>query len=450
MIIRIGPKFKEEKEYVLSILLDEILGISYTIEYSENFEGYLFLISNGNEVLIEESSLWVKNYTSPFDYLNVNNIPQRVSGMKVMDYLKQDTIPILFGEAEVRETVNQIVCKADILASSFFMLSRWEEYVVKDRDQHNRFPAKCSLAFKEGFLDRPIVNEYAELLWSFLNSMGFEGKRKDREYNVLVSHDIDDPFFWQRSFILDWKYIASRIIKGFNFKPLFNYLQTLVDKTKDPYYTFPTLISIAKKNNIVPNFYFMVGGATKYDKRYNPTARKIGQLYNLLKGEGCVIGLHPSYDTYNNPDLFSSEVQKFSTAFLQNAHIGRQHYLRFEVPTTWSLWEGAGLQYSNTLTYAQQAGFRCGICQPYQVFDILQRKKLNLVERPLVVMEHSLINYEGLSREDAKLHFTKLNQEVRKYGGEFTFLWHNSFFLDAKKFTVDTKFYEELIHICRA
>ena len=54
------------------------------------------------------------------------------------------------------------------LADKIFMLSRYEEVVKSDRDRFDRFPASASLAAQEGFLNRPIVNEYLEILWACL------------------------------------------------------------------------------------------------------------------------------------------------------------------------------------------------------------------------------------------------------------------------------------------
>jgi len=45
----------------------------------------------------------------------------------------------------------------DIFAASFYLLSRYEEYLPHVRDVHERFTAEQSLAFKYRFLDKPII-----------------------------------------------------------------------------------------------------------------------------------------------------------------------------------------------------------------------------------------------------------------------------------------------------
>src|ERR1700681_688068 len=50
----------------------------------------------------------------------------------------------------------------DIFASVFFLVSRYEEYLSFQPDKYGRFPHQASLAFKENFLDFPLVNYWLE------------------------------------------------------------------------------------------------------------------------------------------------------------------------------------------------------------------------------------------------------------------------------------------------
>lgn len=85
-------------------------------------------------------------------------------------------------------------CGVDIFGIAFFMLSRYEELVVRDgRDEHGRFPSSASVACRGGFLERPIVNEYVEILWLMLRQLWPGLRRKTREHRVLLSHDVDEP-----------------------------------------------------------------------------------------------------------------------------------------------------------------------------------------------------------------------------------------------------------------
>ena len=96
-------------------------------------------------------------------------------------------LPVLYGEP----TVDGI----DVFGSVFFLLTRYEELVGDVRDTHERFPASTSLAVREGFLARPLANEYAELLWSRLTAAWPRLTRRRRSYALRLSHDVDFPLY---------------------------------------------------------------------------------------------------------------------------------------------------------------------------------------------------------------------------------------------------------------
>ena len=105
-------------------------------------------------------------------------------------------------------------------------------------------------------------------------------------------------------------------------------------------------------------------------------------------------------------------------------------FLRFEVPTTWQIWEDNGMKWDSTLSYPEKEGFRCGTCYEYSVFNILSRKKLKLKEMPLTVMEVTMVGYQNLVPGIMEKKIIKLIDKVKKYNGKFVLLWHNSNFND--------------------
>ncbi|GAH70917.1 unnamed protein product, partial [marine sediment metagenome] len=167
-----------------------------------------------------------------------------------------------------------------------------------------------------------------------------------------------------------------------------------------------------------------------------------------IKSRGHLIGFHPSYNSYNDQKQWEEEYSKLSTEVSQKVKIGRQHFLRFEIPTTWQIWEDNNMKWDSTLTYPEKEGFRCGTCYKYSVFNILTRKKLKLKEMPLTVMEVSMVDYQNLTPEIMKKKIIKLINDVKKYNGKFVLLWHNSNFNNElwKKYKI---VYEEILRCGR-
>ncbi|HMC17387.1 MAG TPA: hypothetical protein VKI18_17255, partial [Albitalea sp.] len=97
--------------------------------------------------------------------------------------------------------------------------------------------------------------------------------------------------------------------------------------------------------------------------------------------------------------------------------------------------DALGLAYDSTLGFPDVAGFRCGTCHAYPMFDLVERRALSLLERPLVLMEVTVIapTYMNLGHGDAAFSLmTGLRDSCRRFGGEFALLWHNSNLADPR------------------
>lgn len=112
--------------------------------------------------------------------------------------------PILFGTPVVKTTINKqgnkrLVIHADIIASAFFLLTRYEEVIRREvRDTFGRFPGRESLPYRAGFINRPIVDEYAAMLRQWLREVGVDIPEPPRAVDkVYLTHDVDRPWAWQ-------------------------------------------------------------------------------------------------------------------------------------------------------------------------------------------------------------------------------------------------------------
>ena len=168
-----------ERKYIMDIIFGEFLGLEYEIVFSSEFlvfSDWEIELENGNKLIFEDH--FFNKFPNDLEYLKLENIPNTIKHqLKTKNqYIPENDIPIIYGSNKL-ETSNQkpktITCGIDIFASSFFMLTRWEEYVNKNRDNHDRFPVYESLAFKNKFLGRPIVNEYVEMLKNILLELTF-------------------------------------------------------------------------------------------------------------------------------------------------------------------------------------------------------------------------------------------------------------------------------------
>lgn len=138
-------------------------------------------------------------------------------------------------------------------------------------------------------------------------------------------------------------------------------------------------------------------------------------------------------------------MKSFARYLLSKISFGREHYLRFEVPTTWQIWEDNNMSWDSSMGYHDKEGFRCGVCYEFSVFNILTREKLNLKENPLIVMDSSFISYQQNDFNVVKTNIFSLFSKIKKFEGNFIFLWHNSSF-NNREWNKFQKIYEEILN----
>lgn len=157
IIVKIPNNNIAERKYILDIIFNEFLGLEYNLEIGA--DNYEITLQNNKKLIINDT--FFNKYPNDLEYLKEENIPKSINDL-------------------------------DIFSASFFMLTRWEEYVNKTRDTHNRFPATESLAYKENFLNRPIVNELIEKLKKQLLALDENLAFKKKKFELILTHDVDD------------------------------------------------------------------------------------------------------------------------------------------------------------------------------------------------------------------------------------------------------------------
>ncbi len=448
--------YHAEREYIFHVVFSCFLGIDYTVNYESNLNAVVIRgekssISITDGLFSVEKTEWLSDKCLPVLPLKKGFLCEEID-------FNINSIPVLYGHVldsgkylEVKD--GDVSLGIDIFGSSFFMLTRLEEYIVNDRDVQDRFPVEASIAYKAGFLERPIVNEYVEILWCLLKKIEPSLVRKNQKYKVLPTHDIDKPFDMMfetplqisRHFVGDILYRKSvyAMLKRVRdvYQLNFNKKKYISRKTE----TYDFIDAISSKHNLKDIFFFMNSKKSWYDGNYTIDEPHVLCIISKLVSKGHHIGLHPSFDSYMDVDEIKKEVALMNDVFTNNKLpllVGaRQHYLKWKNPDTWQHYEDAGIPFDSSMTYAGHVGFRCGVCYPFPVFNLETRKELKLIEHPLIVMDGTLYEYMGLSHDEALPVIKKLADECKKYNGEFVILWHNTM-LDCKN---ERDFYSKML-----
>lgn len=342
----------------------------------------------------------------------------------------------------IEQATDYHVIHYDVLGLTYWMLNRVEEIDRTDLDNHGRFPAIHSHAYQHGYLERPVVDEWLHVLGQVIKKQWPQVELKQHEFSMKVSHDVDSPSLYQ---FKPWhtiiRMMAGHLLKRRDIKAFLHapYIKLGAGKRlhpKDPHNTFDWLMDVSEKNGLTSAFYFICGTTSNMDADYQPEEPAIRELIQRIHQRGHEIGLHPSYGTYQTPQLIKQEANRLRAVMQkegikQNKFGGRMHYLRWEHPSTLQAWNDAGMTYDSTLSYADLPGFRCGTCFEYPAFNTITQQSLQIRIRPLIAMECTVIDdvYLGLGvTQAAENKFLELKEKCRKLSGCFTLLWHNSYF----------------------
>lgn len=438
-------------KYTFKMLLELFLGINYSIkviEYNNKdsinqlqmnekectiFYGYPDLYNHKFSFIILASNFWDEK-----SYLQKNHLPDlplpKYYSEELIELIDAEDLPIIYlGEEEksskkpyIQLKSGQIKTNIDFIASSFFLLSRYEEIVNTKYDDYGNFIAEESIAFKEGFLLRPLVNEYLEVIWFWLKQISPGLQRKERRFHLRLTHDIDYLKFWTKQRRI--KYLEL-LLRRRDWKTFAKYLwRNILWLFKKPKDSFDFILEICEKYRIVSYFYFLIDGTNALDRGFDPHTSEVKELIQKLEQAGHRVGLHPSYSSFRDEQQLRHEKDIFEK-YVTNKNYGvRKHYLRIRVPESFRLLEKMAFKHDSSLGYLTHDGFRASVCYPYKLFDIKENRELDLWEYPLIAMDRSLSSalFRNLSYPEVKKELMDRIDKVAFFNGCFVLLIHNT------------------------
>lgn len=359
----------------------------------------------------------------------------RMDGLPALPLAEISGVPLLFGTPCVERRADVLVVHADIIASAFFLLTRYEEWVRRDvRDEHGRFPGKESLPSRGGFLHRPLVDEYAALLRQWASGVGIEIPVPKRRFSVLLTHDVDSlgP-------AKGLGFAARSLLGGLSGRsPLGQALSQAAVNIGMHRHSCDNLGEVIKLDRRLTGrfpeercrsmFFFMAGGKSAFDGDCHiHDARTLRRLRDV-SAAGAAIGLHTSYSAGVDPALVRGERRTLETITGLSIEKNRHHFLTWREPEHGEAIADAGIRWDASLGYADEAGFRLGVCHPVPLFDPIRQCLIGVEEHPLVVMDCtlSMVKYMNLSEEAAFDCIRTLVDATFRYQGEVVCLWHNT------------------------
>lgn len=419
-------------EYVCDLLLRNLLGAEWELTSDQK----RFQAHDGPAINYSRSAL-----QSDYVHIPASGFLQERGVRYFQPELKwHDDLPLLFPDPD-----NSGI-GFDLFAAAFYMVSRYEEYLPHKKDRFGRFEASESYAFKNHFLQKPVVNHYALLLKRHLIDCFPELVLQDHSFTFIPTYDIDVAYAYRgRGLIRSLLGVIRSLAQG-DFHAIAERLGVLLRQTKDPFDTYDYQLSLYKTTGIRACYFFLLGDYGQYDKNIAYYSKS---LINLIKkiGDYAYVGIHPSFASNNDNVLPGIEAKRLGKILNQEIKLNRQHYLKLSMPATYQHLLEGNMSHDFSMGFASQPGFRAGMAAPFRFYDLETEKSTPLIIIPFAVMDGTFRQYLGMNPEQSWPVIEKLIHEVARVGGTFVSLWHNDSLSDRDMWQGWKNLYEKMYQV---
>jgi hypothetical protein len=396
---------KNERQYIIEQMCN-FIGVVPKIRFSKDVKNYE-LVYMGKKLVIEDH--FFNKFKKKLDYYKAKN----VSGNS-FNYLN---LVGIYGRKFRKDDDDKIILGIDIFASAFFMLTRWEEMVLP-KAENSKPLEKDLLAIKDNFYNRPIVDEYCDFICSLLVI-----KRSKIQPKIMITHDVDWVYLSPvKDLIKNLFTIAAERQFERAFRIMRNYIIYKITR-RNPFDSFEEMINLSDKYGFKDHFYFK--GMKNDDKNatYNIDDKRVIKKIKFILRSGHHVGIHPSENSFGSNLIFAQEAGRL-LRHTRKIIGGRQHKLLVS-DEIFRNYEKFKIPYDSSYGFQHVNGFRCGTCQPFDIFDISHRKQLGVKEIPFEIMDSVLFRTKNI-KEFTNSSKRIIDEVLQRGGGVLVLNWHSN------------------------
>lgn len=392
-------------QYICKFILGEQLGIGFSLTIdSEGFKKYEGPKINYSDVEIEGDVFTLRNHPLLFEK---NIRPQAVDCFETNGY-----------KAFFKTTESDF--DFDIFAASFYLLSRYEEFLPHEKDMYGRYAHENSIAFKEGFLNQPLVNQWIANFATALKQKFPSLVIKTPGFTFVPTYDIDIAWSYKNKGIL-------RNVGGFLKSPSLSRLSVLAGLKKDPYDCYDFLRDLHREYNLDPIYFFLVAASrSEYDKNISPYDHAMWQLMRQ-HAKKYAVGLHPSWRSNEKHNLLGKEKKILETAGKITVTSSRQHYIKLTIPETYERLIENDIIREYSMGYGSINGFRASVASPFFWYNLKTEKTTSLRIHPFCFMDANSFYEQKQNATDSLNELLEYYNKCKKVNGQFITIFHNNF-----------------------
>ena len=404
------PKVTGRVMYVFDLVVKQLLGVEFvTTTDAEQFKAY-----DGPKLHYGTQRLDDEPFVKAVELLFERHIHEQ--GFRTVDYEATVAPFAVYGKGNLMPF--------DVFAASFFLVTRYEEYLSQVRDKYGRFCAEYSWMHENGMLQKPLVDIWAKSLGDKLKAIYPELPVKERKFRFVPTYDIDAAWAYKHKGLY-------RTVGGFlkdlaagDRDRIRERHQVLRGKKKDPFDSFGFQFDLQKEFKLKPIYFILCGDYDTNDKNISIRKEAFRSLIKSL-GDHADVGIHPSFSSYLDTAKLQREIDSLSEVLHRPLTKSRQHFLRMNLPRSYQKLIELDISDDYTMGFASQAGFRAGIAEAFRFYDLENDMVTNLQVHPFALMDGTMRDYLNLDAEASLALAKSLVDEVKAVGGTFIYLTHN-------------------------
>jgi hypothetical protein len=425
-------KITPRLQYITGLILTDILGLPISLTNNEEeyraFDGaricyHSYQIIPGEELVIIPSGLLSEKGINSH---RLNFIDFDSSRAFFPVYSKISPLPF------------------DLFSASFYLVSRYEEYLPYMKDEHGRMLANSGIAMQQGFLQVPVVNRWALYLKNLLLEIFPWLKFNTGKFRFQPTIDIDSAWAYRNKGLIRTIGGYLKDLKNLDVAEMRKRSRVLIHLEKDPFDTYGLMHEIHQSYNLRPVFFILFADYGLNDKNVPVNNDRFQRLIKSL-ADYAKVGIHPSYASNRNPVLLANEIRRLSSVVRAEIASSRQHFLMLSFPETYRNLINLDITDDFTMGFAGQPGFRAGICTAFKWYDLEAEISTELTIHPFALMDGTLRDYLHLEPFEATDYIRPLIDQVRAVNGTFISLWHNESFSDEKRWNGWINVYKDML-----
>lgn len=399
------------KQFCFKQICNRILGlqVGFTTKIEEfiAYQGIKFSYAKkplGQELFVEAYGLLDEEGFGDFD-IKVDN---------------WDETPCFFGVSK------ESSIPFDIFSASFYLLTRYEEYLPFVKDQAGGFPVEESTAFEENFLNRPVVDLWAFQFLEVLKEKYDTVRFPKRKYNLGIFIAVHEAFaFRYKGLLRQIIGFLNQLILG-DFHKAWLRIKTQLRLIKDPFNVYDNLVEFAKQENIKMKMFFQLSDFSKVNRNINHHKSHYQRLIKSM-GDYFTTGLLPGEQAIKETNTFKKEKNRWKEIAKQDLTSVLVKKFPLSFPESYINFEKAFIKEDFSMGYAQKLGFRAGTCTPFLFYNLNTEETTPLRITPYVLNSEI---FSTTSENEIAMQLQQIKKDVSKVNGSLNLIFENTDFVE--------------------